>query len=281
MSVRVITLPPGEDPDTFVRAHGSAGLEAQIQSSIDVFDRKIQILDRAGWFGELQKKRRALDRLLPTIRATSDEIMRDLYVVRASEVTGVDREILQREIGPKSSASTPAQPAPRIVERPRPGIRETAGDRRVPRRFAWSSAENALVRAMLQDRPRVEQIAERIGPDAFREPLYREIFAGLLAVGEEGTMLDLAGILEEDALALAQEMLGAEPLPNVQQTIDDSITQLSVRETEERISEIERLLPLASASERTALEEEHSRLVKQKRASGRGTFKAFRPGRAR
>src|SRR4029078_7948326 len=63
MSVRVVTLPPGEDPDTFVRTHGSAGLAAQLSASLDVFERKIQILDRAGWFGELQKKRRALDRL--------------------------------------------------------------------------------------------------------------------------------------------------------------------------------------------------------------------------
>jgi DNA primase len=90
-AVRVVTLPPSEDPDSYTRKHGGAGLEAQLAVAIDVFERKIQILERAGWFAELQKKRRALDRLLPTIRATSDELMRDLYVGRASEITGVDR----------------------------------------------------------------------------------------------------------------------------------------------------------------------------------------------
>ena len=106
-------MPAGEDPDSFVRTRGGAALEAQLENAIDVFERKIQILERAGWFGELQKKRRALDRLLPTIRATSDPIMRDLYVSRASEVTGVDRAILLGELdaGRQSAPGGPAQAA--------------------------------------------------------------------------------------------------------------------------------------------------------------------------
>ena len=280
MSVRVITLPPGEDPDTFVRKHGGAGLEAQVTASIDVFERKIQILERAGWFGELQKKRRALDRLLPTIRATSDEIMRDLYVARASEVTGVDRGILLRELGPQASTAPAA--APRRAEPPRPAIRGRSGDRREPRRNAGTSAERELVRAMVQDRSRVEPIAERIGPEAFRDPVYSEIFAALLETEEDATLDDLSAVLEPDAIVLMQEMLGEDgALVNVQRTIDDSITRLHVRDMEERVAEIDRLLPIANEVEKDALQEERAKLVVQMRASGRMTYKAFRPGRTR
>jgi DNA primase len=280
MSVRVITLPPGEDPDTFVRKHGSAGLEMQIAASIDVFERKIQILERAGWFGELQKKRRALDRLLPTIRSTSDEIMRDLYVSRASEITGVDRGILLRELGPSTSAAEPL--APRRAEPPRPAIRGRTGDRRLPRRDAGTSAERELVRAMVQERSRVEPIAERIGPDAFRDPVYREIFAALLRTGEDATLDELAEVLEPDAIVLMQEMIGEDgALVNAQRTIDDSITRLHVREMEDRVAEIDRLLPIANDEEKEALQKERVALVSQMRASGRMTYKAFRPGRTR
>ena len=48
VSPRVVTLPDGDDPDTFASRHGAAGLEKAISQSIDVFDRKIQILERAG-----------------------------------------------------------------------------------------------------------------------------------------------------------------------------------------------------------------------------------------
>jgi DNA primase len=280
MSVRVITLPPGEDPDTFVRKHGSTGLEAQIAASIDVFERKIQILERAGWFGELQKKRRALDRLLPTIRATSDEIMRDLYVARASEVTGVDRGILLRELGPQASTAPAA--APRLAEPPRPAIRGRSSDRREPRRNAGTSAERELVRAMVQDRSRVEPIAERIGPESFRDPVYREIFAALLETEEESSLDELSAVLEADAILLMQEMLGEDgALVNVQRTIDDSVTRLHVRDMEERLAEIDRLLPIANEAEKDELQQERARLVLQMRASGRMTYKAFRPGRTR
>ena len=66
-----------------------------------------------------------------------------------------------------------------------------------------------------------------------------------------------------------------------QRTIDDSITRLHVREMEERLAEIDGLLPLANEIERDALQQERSKLVMQMRASGKMTFKAFRQGRTR
>lgn len=252
-SVRVVTLPPGDDPDSFVRAHGAEGMEAQLTSAIDIFDRKIQILDRAGWFGELQKKRRALDRLLPTIRATSDEIMRDLYIGRANEVTGVARDILLRELGAKQGHSS----APRIVER-------------------------ELVRSMLADRSRVETIAERVGPDSFHNPRLRSIFAALLEIGGSATIEELATKLDESAIAVAEDLLqGDGAIVDAGRTIDDSITRLHVRDMEERLAELDRLVPLASAKEKDELEVEKQKLVLQMRASGKGSFKAFRRGRSR
>jgi DNA primase len=277
-SVRVVTFPVGEDPDSFVRAGGAAALETQLDGAIDVFERKLQILERAGWFGELQKKRRALDRLLPTIRATSDPVMRDLYVSRAGEVTGVNRNILLGEIDSIRRAPTPPrpQPAPRINL----DIRARRGDRRARSHIRGASAERELLRAMLALRSRVATIAERIGPDSFRDPSYRAIFTALLSAGDGATMDDLALILDAEEIEVAEALLedpGA--LVDPQRTIDDSLAQLEVRGMEDRVSEIDGLLPLASEREKKALDEERQQLVVQMRASGKMSFKAFRRGR--
>src|SRR5207245_1385531 len=48
LRVSVATLPPGEDPDTLVRARGATGLEAVLKDAVDVLERKIQILERKG-----------------------------------------------------------------------------------------------------------------------------------------------------------------------------------------------------------------------------------------
>ena len=275
LSVRVVTLPPGEDPDTWVLEHGGAGMEAQLSQAIDVFERKIQILERAGWFSELQKKRRALDRLLPTIRATSDEIMRDLYLGRASEVAGVDRAILQRELA--QAAASPRLRTASENDVPRPAVRSRTADRREPRRRLGSSAERELVRAMLQQRWRVESIAERIGPELFRDPRFRSIFAALLEADQSVSLESLAPKLDADSLAIAQDLL-ADEMAQVepQRTIDDSIARLHVRDMEDRLLEIDRMLPLATGSEKEALDEERQKLVIQMRASGKMRFKAFR-----
>ena len=280
-SVRVVTLPKGEDPDSYTLEHGSAGMESQLDSAIDVFERKIQILDRAGWFAELQKKRRALDRLLPTIRATSDEIMRDLYVGRASEITGVDRGILLRELGDARAVATQSQQQDEAAPPPRE-IRGRIADRREPRKSGGVAAERELVRAMLQQRSRVESIAERIGPYAFRDSRYRAIFSALLEAGEDASLEELAPALDPESLEIAEELLGAvEAHMDPQRTVDDSITRLNVREMEERLYDIDRMLPLASDREKELLHDERQKLVLQMRASGKMRWKAFRRSRPR
>lgn len=97
VAVRVVSLPNGEDPDSFVAKHGREALEAQLTDAIDLFDRQVQILERKGWFADLHRRRRAIDKLLPTIRATSDALTRDIYVARLSEASGVARDLLERE----------------------------------------------------------------------------------------------------------------------------------------------------------------------------------------
>jgi DNA primase len=121
LEVRVVTLPEGEDPDTFVRKSGREAVEKLLEGAMDVFDRKVQLLERAGWFSDLQHKRRALDRLLPTIRAATDPVTRDLYLARAAQAAGIAREVLLSELHTVrrgNSVRTSARPAP-----PRPAPR--------------------------------------------------------------------------------------------------------------------------------------------------------------
>jgi len=73
LTVRMVTLPDGDDPDTFVASQGAAAMEKQLGQALDVFDRKVQLLERGGWFTDLQRKRRALDRLLPIWQLTSEQ----------------------------------------------------------------------------------------------------------------------------------------------------------------------------------------------------------------
>ena len=154
-SVRVVTLPDGEDPDTFVAKVGATGLEKELRAAVDVFDRKLQLLQRGGWFADLTKSRKAIDHLLPTIRAASDHLTRDLYITRAAQASGVDRETLTREAASVPSAfDLDDRQAPRVAARR--AARPEGRRRAVP----GAQAERALVHAMVIARDRVEEIFE-------------------------------------------------------------------------------------------------------------------------
>ena len=279
VSVRVVTLPEAEDPDTFVKNHGAAGLTARLHDAIDVFDRKIQLLERAGMFAELQKKRRALDRLLPSIRATSDEIMRDLYLSRASEVSGVAREVLERELSGRMSpprtatTSAPGQLAPRIS----PAARVRRGERRAQHGQRGASAERELVRAMLTVRSRVERIAEKLGDESFRDPVYRAIYKALIAAGPDASMEDLSAVLDEEAIGVVEDILaeGAVEL-DPERTISDSLATLRARDLDLRAAELDRIIPLADGSQKDKLIAEKTAIRNELTATGKNYFKKYR-----
>ena len=290
-AVQVVTLPEGEDPDTFVDAHGADALREQLERSVDVFERKVQLLDRAGWFADLSRKRRALDRLLPTIRATADALTRDMYLARASEAAGVAKDLLAREVEAGSATgrtrySGPAAPReerepPPSVEgpsRPRTRDRRTS-DRRT--RARGESAERELVRVMLHERGEVDGLAERVDPAEFRNAELREIFQTLVQLGDGIGIEELSSALTPAAVEEMQALL-EEPdaLVDIRRSIDDSLAALRVREMETRLAEIDRLLPLAAGEEKDVLIVEKIKLRRDVQAAGGQGFRHFGKSRS-
>src|SRR5205823_7726516 len=274
ISVRVVTLPDGEDPDSFVASQGAEGLEREIAQSIDIFDRKIQILERGGWFSDLRRKRQALDKLLPTIRATSDRIMRDLYVARTSEVAGVSRELLERELeGVRRSAGS----AEEVQINAPPARRVRARDRRENRRAFGARAERELLRIMLHDRRYVELVAERLGSESFRDAAYRTIFTELVTLGADATIGEIAGAFDEETIEILEELLGERGgLDRANEIVEGSVNAMASRDLDARLNAIDREMPLAAPDEKDDLIREKERLLRQMQALGRGRFKSFR-----
>ncbi|HET9424985.1 MAG TPA: DNA primase [Gemmatimonadaceae bacterium] len=279
VSARVVSLPEGEDPDTFTARHGAAGLEKAISQSIDVFDRKIQILERAGYFADLRHKREALDKLLPTIRVTEDRLLKDLYITRTAEVAGVSREMLERELAeaPKTRPVAAAAPVARQSD-PQPVRR---GERRLNRVAKGVRAERELVRMLLHQRQFVEWTAERIDSDSFLDPTYQRIYAELITRGPDVSIEDLAGAVDTETAEVLQGLL-LEPggLDRAEETVTGSVNSIQAREADRRLSEIDRLLPAADADEKDRLIQEKRRLMSDIQALGSPRWKGFNSPRS-
>jgi DNA primase len=192
--VRVATLPPGEDPDTLVQKGGADALRPILHDAVDVLERKIQILERKGWFEGVEHRREALDRLLPTIRAASNAITRELYLGRVAERTGVSKDVLLREV--ESMPAPPPAPGPGAARRP------AAPDRPVPRRGRMGSvAESELLRVLVSSDDYRARAVHEVRREWFEEPLHRELFEALTADADVPAS-DLAGRLSAAAQGL-------------------------------------------------------------------------------
>ena len=274
--VHVVTFPEGDDPDTFVARHGKEKLESQLGSAIDVFERKIQILQRGGWFGDLRRKRVALDRMLPTIRATSDEITRGLYMSRAAEVVGVSEEVLQRELRQPRRDRQQAEPERQTIDAA-PPLRSVERRREVS--SEGGSAERELVRLLIHRRQHVEAVAESCGTESFRDSRLAEIFNALVASPEE-SLESIAGDLSDDAISLLNDFqMNGGGLDDPSRILRDCVAVLKRRDLGEEIEAIDRELPLAEDTEKDDLVRRKQQLAAEIKALGGRRWPSF--GRSR
>lgn len=111
-SVRVVTLPEGDDPDTFIVKYGRAGLDKALHAGTDIFERQLQLMDQRGYFRDLTKARAAIDKVIPTILATADVVTRALYLARLAELTHVPVPVIESEMAKPQRQRTGAAASP-------------------------------------------------------------------------------------------------------------------------------------------------------------------------
>jgi DNA primase len=199
LRVKVATLPEGQDPDSLVRQGGAAALAPVLRDAVDALDRKIQLLERKGWFAGLEHRRDALDRLLPTARAAADPIARDLYLARIAEVTGVSRPVLDQELAARPERLVPAPASP--------PARTQSGGAPPRSRVPGAALETQLLVVVLASEAWLSRARREISPDQFQLPAYRELFQVLHDAPEGESPGNTAAVLSPRAREVLQRLL--------------------------------------------------------------------------
>ncbi len=260
----VVTLPPGEDPDTLVHREGADALQRFLDDAVDVLDRKLQILDERDYFATIERTRLAVDRLLPTIRAAADPALRDIYVAKVADRTGVRRETLEAELD-RADSGRAAPSAPRTGSGPtqtRSGGRGR-GQRQAPR-LPKLGAERTLVLLMTRSPDYVERAGERLGAEDFVDPAYRAIFEALL---EDPELRAPPEGMDPAAARRLQEILeDPEEMAHGTRVFDDTVARVRVSAVDRRIQEVDgRIGRTSDQDEKRSLTEEKLRLTRERR----------------
>jgi DNA primase len=267
--VTIATLPQGEDPDSVVVKGGAAALTEIVCDAMDVFERELQLLDRRGWMGTLAGRRRALDRLLPTLRAAADPVTQDLYVSRAAETLGITAESIRREVNSGPSRSLGAHHRDEQTKRSSGGT-------------ATMSAERNLTRVMVHEPQWRSRILEQVpDPSVLREP-DRELFAYLSIQPDDVGAAEMLGQVQGEARTVLAGVLREEwgEQLDVDAIVDGSLNSLRSRSMEADLETLQRRLTVASEDEKPEIVHQIEAVVRRLSVLKPGRWNAIRTGRS-
>lgn len=258
----VVSLPGGEDPDSVLRERGSSALAELIADAVDVLDRKLQILERQGYLETIEGQRRAVDGLLSTLRAVRDPALRDLYLARAAEGTGVRRQTLVSEVTRSTEEAWSPRPPSRSPSSSSPDA-PSLGDALVP------TTERTVLVLLLRDFDLIETAdAEGLIAEHFRHPALRRIYE---AVRAEGALDGASIIARLPALDVAlYEQLRADTTEYLDwhAVFSRAIRYLATTRERAELAHYDRQIPLAEEDEQRKLLQEKDRAARDLRGKG-------------
>jgi len=94
MSVRIATLPSGDDPDTFIRKAGLQGFLERINKAMPIFDYKFQLLLTRHHGSTTEEKQKIIREILPTVKKFKDMTTRSASIKTIAEALRLDEKAL-------------------------------------------------------------------------------------------------------------------------------------------------------------------------------------------
>jgi DNA primase len=254
--VRIVELPEGHDPDTYLRAEGAEPYRKRLDEAPEAVEWLMRRAESAADLTSPVGKAAFFAAVLPALVRTQNAVERQAWLARAVERGSLDeggaREELRRALrGRTGAASAVAEAATR-----RPAV---------PRAAALLPAERWLLALVAQGAAGVEIALDELQDvdlEGLRSaPLLRAAQA-VARRDERVTMSAVLAELDEDAQRLMSE-IAVEGVPTEGLSAEECVRELRRQPLKARMAEIQKRLTGASGEAQEALLAEKTRLVRQ------------------
>ena len=169
VKAKVLLLPEGDDPDTFVGKNGKAAFLALVQSAKGIIDFAIdRIIDEVrgrvpDHGGSINSKVKGAGDCLSIIKKISNRIEKDQYIQRVSRGFGIEKEVLLSELRRGNERKKGVLPEK---------VKETAVER--------PKAEEILLSLLIRDWALRKMVGDLLRVEDFTNPQFQEIAGHLL-----------------------------------------------------------------------------------------------------
>lgn len=145
--VRIVSLPPGDDPDSLIRREGPEAFRALVEAAEDYFNHNINEAARAGELADAAAKSRLVRRLAPPLALVGDAVLRESTLGKMATRLGIPQSAIRQVMkAPTVAGHTEAPEAPAAESPPL----ELSPGMRILCQLAVQSAD---VRAWLRSQP--------------------------------------------------------------------------------------------------------------------------------
>ncbi len=172
MKVNVVSLPDGDDPDTFLKKNGYEAFASCLKGSVKFMDFVLGQVVRSGSTTSIDEKVEQAGEMLGFIAKLPSGIERDHYLKRTAEALDVDEGLLRQEMTKQRTAHA--------------GPRERTAAGTTPHKGQRPRAEEMLIHLMLRDETIARTLSEQITPEDFTDPLYRRAAERIFSVMKSG-----------------------------------------------------------------------------------------------
>lgn len=188
MSVKVVSLPQGFDPDLFVRKNGIEKFKEKIQEAKNIFDYKLSMLKSRYNFKEIEAKAKIASEMLPTINKFKNAVLRSEYIKQLAEELNLEEEALLQEL----KKVKPDKQYPDL---------DAALDRKLP---SINPTEKLLLKLILEETALISRIRGRLTPADFQDERASRILSIMLELVEQGKNIEpsnLINYLDDDSIS--------------------------------------------------------------------------------
>ena len=162
----IVTLPEGDDPDTFLLKHGKAGFDELLEQKVPALDYLVQQTIKK-YPDSIQGRMQGLEELLPALDGINDPKRRQLSLLAIGERMKIPAEILSRELKRKTNKNLSNED-------------NIATLKRLPTDAKISQDEQWLLQSLLRKGELWPLVREHLHPREFQTPHFHQLYAKLL-----------------------------------------------------------------------------------------------------
>jgi len=194
LDVRIVQLPEGDDPDSFVQKNGGDAFEELLKKSVSFIDYKANEFLRSGKFESPEGKTEAIRGLVQSIAKIPDQLKRSFFIKDVAEKYNLYESTLYGELE-KSTRRVP-QKFVQTVKSEIPEEERSTNERKVISE-EMPMEEKEILSALLEDpKEMIPFVFGNLTPENFTHPSSREISRLILTLYDETGEVDVNHLLE-------------------------------------------------------------------------------------